>query len=117
MKSHEEKDNYLISQPLDTGTDVEGRPGWIQFTATDGSSLIWSGGDFSLPSVGDLIRIKMNGIGAAEVIGYFREGGFIGVVTKPISPPEWLKKQLARGSGLHSRSGYCFNFGAELTTL
>ena len=66
----------------------------------------WSGAD-KPPEIGQCIDIKMNSIGAAKVDGYFVEDGWLGLITKPVNPPEWFIKQ----------NGYdatAYVFGAEV---
>lgn len=71
-----------------------------------GDSLLWSG-KADVPALGSFIDIRMNQIGPAEVIGYFSDAGWLGVLAKPLSPPEWFIRQ----------EGYnrtCHVFGAEI---
>ncbi len=67
----------------------------------------------------------MNNIGPADVVGYLKEDGYVGVMTKAINPPKWLVEQRERDK---SRVGYdaypewlkngvgC-EFGAEIALL
>lgn len=65
------------------------------YRTANGEILKWSA-VFPLPALGQRIRLTMNGIGEAEVVGFFKEEGFVGVMTKALNPPERLKKQRAR---------------------
>jgi len=84
-----------------------------------GEPLMWSG-DFPLPAVGSRVFITMNNIGWAVVKGYFESYGYLGLMTLPLSPPEWLIKQ--RGEALKERNsphwvreGIGCEFGSELS--
>lgn len=50
-------------------------------------------GTYAPPKVGQVVQIKINKIGAATVVGYFIEGGYLGVLNQPIDPPDWYVKQ------------------------
>lgn len=57
----------------------------------------WSGkAAFKMPPrVGERINVTMNCLGPAVVLGYFTEGGFLGLRVKLESPPAWWTKQNA----------------------
>lgn len=57
-----------------------------------GGKALWSA-EFAPPAVGDEIIIKINAIGKARVKGYCLVDGFLGVMARPIDPPEWFVKQ------------------------
>lgn len=83
-----------------------------------GQRLKWSA-PFPLPAVGDRVEIVMNRIGTAEVVGYFEEAGFVGVMTRPEHPPEWLRRQNEEaatepGAAWWVKDGIGFEFGAEI---
>lgn len=59
------------------------------------------------PGIGDVVRVRINAIGPATVTGYFVESGFLGVIVKPHSPPEFYTKQNGGAVPGHS-------FGAEI---
>jgi hypothetical protein len=117
MSDSSNETGFFTEKPIATGRAVEGRPGCMEYIGNEGQTLSWSGGALPLPELHTTIRIKMNGIGAAEVVGYFCEAGYLGVATKAINPPEWLKKQQASGRSLLTGTEYCLNFGAEVTSL
>lgn len=74
-----------------------------------GGKALWSA-EFAPPAVGDEIIIRINGIGKAMVNGYCLVDGFLGVMEKPLSPPEWFVKQ--NGGNIAS----CV-FGAEISLV
>lgn len=81
--------------------------------APDLTDVIWSGGakGFQVPPVpGDRIKVTMNGIGPAVVLGRFEEHGYLGLMVLPDNPPEWLVKQ----SGASTPVGV---YGAEIAPL
>ena len=51
--------------------------------------LRWSGAN-PPPDIGAFVQIKLNGIGPARVVGYFTEGGWFGLIVKPLDPPKWF---------------------------
>lgn len=53
---------------------------------------VWSGA-FPLPAIGTRVEITFNGFGAGEVVGYFREFGYVGVEVKVDKRPDWHIKQ------------------------
>lgn len=65
---------------------------YLVYRTNEREYLNWSA-KFPLPRIGDRIHITMNGIGPANVVGFFKEEGFIGVMTKAINPPQWLVNQ------------------------
>lgn len=79
----------------------------------DLTDVRWSGGakGFQVPPVpGDRIKVTMNGIGPAVVLGRFEEQGYLGLMVLPDNPPEWLVKQ----SGASTPVGV---YGAEIAPL
>ena len=58
----------------------------------DGGALIWAA-KVPPPPVGEKVRVSMNGLGEAEVVGYFSMGGYLGLRVKLDNPPEWYIKQ------------------------
>ena len=63
-----------------------------------------------MPGVGDEIIVTMNNIGRAMVIGYFIEGGFIGVLAKPYKRPGYFNHQ----QWANSQKVGCHVFGVEM---
>lgn len=94
------------------------------YRTAEGELLKWSA-LFPLPTLGQRIRITMNGIGDAEVVGFFKEEGYVGVMTKALNPPSWLKEQRARERELTCyaalpqwrKDGIGCEFGAEVGEL
>ena len=78
--------------------------------AQDG--LKWSA-DFDAPSIGEDVIIRINGIGRAKVVGYASQGGYLGVMTVPCSPPDWWIRQ----NGPPSPDNAAPAFGAEITRV
>lgn len=60
--------------------------------AVEAGVALWSG-TMDPPKVGDVIRIKINNIGQAEVVGYGVADCWLGVMAKPMNPPAWYVKQ------------------------
>ena len=123
------KAEFMIPRPAETDGKVTKTVD--QYTMTyrvyrtvDGEDLKWSA-PFPLPQIGDRIRITMNAIGPAVVVGYFKEEGFVGVMTKALNPPTWLKNQRARerkSSSFDSlpawrKEGIGCEFGSEIGQL
>ncbi|MCR6481040.1 hypothetical protein NU688_33120 [Variovorax sp. ZS18.2.2] len=69
----------------------------------------WSG-DFEVPAVGDVVVMRINRIGRAQVVGYATESGYLGVLTVPFNPPDWWVRQ----NGPASRDNAALAFGAEI---
>ncbi|WPG38840.1 hypothetical protein [Variovorax sp. EBFNA2] len=72
----------------------------------------WSA-DFDIPSIGDDVLIRINGIGRAKVVGYASQGGYLGVMTVPYSPPDWWTLQ----NGPPSPDNAALAFGAEISPI
>lgn len=111
-------ERFFIDKPTATGEkDAEG---FHLYRESDGSLLKWSGGRMAtIPEVNQKIWITMNGIGPAIVQGYFASDGFLGVMTKALNPPAWLKLQNEKGSKdmtkpLWYRMGIGCEFGTEI---
>ena len=51
-----------------------------------------------LPEVGTVVRARINNIGECEVLGYFVDQGFLGIVALPLRPPSWY---VAQNGDLH----------------
>jgi hypothetical protein len=65
----------------------------------------WSGAD-APPAIGDLINVKLRGIGRSRVLGYFAEGGWLGVLVQPLDPADWVVAQ--------NGTKPCHAFGIEI---
>lgn len=72
----------------------------------------WSA-DFEVPSICDDVLIRINGIGRAKVVGYASQGGYLGVMTVPYSPPDWWVLQ----NGAPSPDNAALAFGAEISCI
>lgn len=89
------------------------QPDYVQAVFKDGKlepgdSLLpkWSGVN-SPPQVGECVAVTMNAVGPAKVEGYFTESGWLGLLVKPLNPPEWFVKQNGYNASAHV-------FGAEI---
>jgi hypothetical protein len=107
---------FFIEMPTRTGEKFKGHD---LYNSGD-QQLRWSA-HFPLPSIGARIFITMNSIGWANVEGYFREEGFVGVMTKAENPPQWLREQRLREATSPNyqthewlRRGIGCQFGAEI---
>ena len=74
--------------------------------------LKWSA-DFEVPSIGEDVTIRINGIGRAKVVGYASQNGYLGVMTVPYSPPDWWTRQ----NGPPSPDNAALAFGAEISSI
>lgn len=74
--------------------------------------LKWSA-DIDVPSIGEDVIIRMNGIGRAKVVGYASQDGYLGVMTVPYSPPDWWTRQ----NGPPSPDNAALAFGAEIVLV
>ena len=68
----------------------------------------WSGN--FIPEIGETILAVVNGIGRCQVLGYYLEDGWNGVIVLPESPPEWFICQ-------NGENSVCGLFGAEIGKL
>lgn len=59
---------------------------------TEFQELQWVS-DKPIPPVGSIIDVAINSIGRSEVLKYFVEYGFIGLLVQPLDPPAWYIKQ------------------------
>jgi len=66
----------------------------------------WSGTN-PPPALGLFVDVRTNGVGPAEVVGYFVEIGWLGLLVKPLSPPTWFIEQNG-----YNATGHVF--GAEI---
>jgi hypothetical protein len=121
---------FFIPRPAETDGEVNRSvhetysTTYRNYRTADGELLKWSA-SFPLPTMGQRIRVTMNGIGDAEVVGFFKEEGYVGVMTKALDPPTWLKEQLSREREFTSyaalpqwrKDGISCEFGAEVEEL
>jgi len=75
----------------------------------DVPAIVWSATK-SIPAVGSHVLVRMNGLGAGLVTGYHVCGtndthGFLGLLVKLLTPPEWYVKQTGNAD--------CTVFGTE----
>jgi hypothetical protein len=66
----------------------------------------WSGVN-PPPAIGEIVNVRINGVGPSKVIGHFVDGDWLGLLVKPFDPPGWFVRQ----------NGYdasCHVFGAEI---
>lgn len=72
----------------------------------DGPAYAWSN-DKAPPAIGTKVKVAINSIGTSQVIGYFIEDGYLGLLCVPDDPPDWYVKQ-------NGRRSHCHVFGAEV---
>lgn len=77
--------------------------------ASDPAILRWSA-DFDPPAIGTKILARINNCGEAVVVGYFQQGGFLGVICDLLDAPEWHRKQNNNDPRGHL-------FGAEMSLI
>ena len=53
------------------------------------------------PAIGAKVRANFNKLGTGEVVGYFVEDGFLGLLVTLDNPPDWHVKQNGRGVKAH----------------
>lgn len=68
----------------------------------------WSGN--FIPKIGETIFAVVNDIGKCQILGYYLEDGWIGVIAKPAQPPEWFVRQ-------NGENAVCGLFGTEIRKL
>lgn len=68
----------------------------------------WSGN--FIPKIGETVFAVINDIGKCQVLGYYLEDGWIGVIAKPAQPPEWFIRQ-------NGKNAVCGLFGTEIRKL
>lgn len=78
----------------------------VEDVTAAGNATKWSGVALP-PKVGDVVKVKINGIGRSIVCHYFTEHGWLGLVVKPTRPPAWFSKQ-------YHKVATCHVFGAEI---
>lgn len=44
-------------------------------------------------AIGEFIRVRINGLGRAQVTGYFSDQEYLGVTVRYSTPPAWYVKQ------------------------
>jgi hypothetical protein len=115
---------FYIERPTFTG-ESPSKQSLAVYTTAAGEDLLWSGCRCPLPDIGATILITMNSIGPAQVVGYFKEGGYLGVMTHAVNPPQWLIDQRARDreNPRHAtkpqwwKDGIGCEFGTEIADL
>ena len=115
--SCEPPERFFIPRPQATGREVGA--GHREYVTAEGIRLVWSG-SMALPKIGATVDITMNGIGPATVEGYFMQGGYLGVMTKALNPPHWLRRQRKEcraDAPQWAKDGIGCEFGAEIATL
>lgn len=78
-----------------------------------GTALIWGsfrGSKMPPPAIGDFVNVRINGLGRAEVVGYFSEGDYLGIRVRYSTPPAWYVKQ----NGGNVEGGV---YGAEISPI
>lgn len=64
-----------------------------------GTALIWStfrNLNLPPPEIGEFIRVRINGLGRAQVTGYFSDQEYLGVTVRYSTPPAWYVKHERR---------------------
>lgn len=91
-------------------TEYNTIPQHVRFIAQDGKripkALKWSGAN-AVPAIGATVRTS---VGAATVLRYFSEHGWLGLLVRPTNPPEWYVNQ-------NGRMGTCCVYGAEQESI
>jgi hypothetical protein len=122
-------EEFFIPKPAfaysETKDHPTGKSSTIRFYRTEAGEELKFSAEFPLPDVGQHIRITMNNIGEAEVVGFFKSGAWVGVMTKALDPPKYLKDQRAKerkSANFDSfpawrKDGIGCEFGAEIVLL
>ena len=71
--------------------------------------MIFFAGNFK-PEIGETVLARINGIGTCNILGYYMEYDWIGVIAKPTQPPEWFVRQ-------NGAEALCGLMGAEIKPL
>jgi len=113
------RERFFIPSPAatDKTKTIESGSKFAVYVDADGTEMLWSA-DFPIPAIGAKIWIRLNNIGWAVVKGYFESCGYVGVMSLPLDPPAWLKKQLADEKGDLApwmREGIGCEFGSEIS--
>jgi hypothetical protein len=115
------KERFFIAPPVPTSeTKKDDNDNLLPVYLDErGDPMLWSG-DFPLPTIDSRVFIKVNNIGWALVKGYYASGGYVGVMTLPISPPvwlceQWLEEQKNPSSSEWVKQGIGCEFGSELS--
>ena len=108
---------YFIDTPKRT-TKTTGN-GHREYVTAAGIRLAWSNPG-PLPAIDSTVDVTMNSIGLVRVVGYFCQGGYLGVMTRPLHPPKWLVKQRKECSAdapQWAKDGIICTFGREITSI
>jgi len=85
--------------------------------ANKGTAPIWGwrkeAPNYAPPAIGERLTVRMNGLGPAKVVGYFTEGGYLGLRVKLETPPVWWIKQNADKLAKGETDSYVF--GSEVS--
>lgn len=74
------------SEYAPNGVDLLNIPNPVQ-----GGPLYWSA-DSEPPAVGARVELELRGRHKAEVVGYFAEYGWLGIIVRLDTVPQWLKQ-------------------------
>ena len=66
---------------------------WQDGKVVNAADPIKWGGRSAPPAVGANVKVYMNGLGNGTVVRYFVQEGWLGVLIKLDSPPDWYTKQ------------------------
>lgn len=123
------EERFFILTPTPTGRKGKGPISQTEFDIyldASGLEMFWSA-KFPIPAIGTRIWITLNGIGPADVVGYFCSPGdsegkthYVGVMTKALKPPAWLRRQQRENAKDVSkpkwyRDGMGAEFGTEIS--
>ena len=73
---------------------------WDNGRPVMGASATWFNAN-PPPAIGAKVRANFNKLGTGEVVGYFVEDGFLGLLVTLDNPPDWHIKQNGRGVKAH----------------
>lgn len=69
-------------------------PNWKPYNGSkEPGEIVFSGGHPRLPSVGEKVKVTMNGLGEGYVGSYFIRDGWLGLEINLLDPPEWYVSQ------------------------
>src|SRR5579863_10395026 len=87
-------ERFFIDKPVPLGTEAPNSQGKMFPVYLSGEEeLKWSGKGFPLAAVGARLNVVINKLGPGEVVGYCASHGWLGLMVKLESPPDWWKKQ------------------------
>ena len=97
MEDKEERVKRLLEKagaPLPDHSKLSGYVQGVALSDRDGKPQ-------SLPAVGSTVTAIINNIGPCEVLGYFTQQGYLGLVVLPKDPPDWYVDNNGRGCPCH----------------